>query len=497
MRGSRLARLIDLAVQIEDDTHRAPEALRRRDRALGRELLERFPDPERRVAAWLDRVRPEGGPTIGERAERSYTAARVVLGGLGLLMGSGTAAALFHYDGTHPVNVVRVMAVFVGLHAITLAATLIAMLPRRWRRGIPGLTGLQDALQVLAPGRWGAALIRLLPAARREASARVAGMVRRHRRLYGDVERWWLLTASQGFAVAFHASAITTALGLVAFTDLAFAWSTTLDLDPRRFTRLSLALALPWSRLWPEAVPTADLVTATQYFRASHVHTPGTSSPWWRFLLACMLVYGLLPRVALLILARWRLSRALSRAFARLPGVAALRDRLESRLVETVAERAEPAVPRETDGEGLAQGAPLAEGAACHVLAWSGFPLADAAAASADLGVAAVSLVRAGEGAVERDTEALRALAATRDAVPVLFVVKSWEPPVHELLDFLAELRAALGGGRAILVAPLALDASGRPAAPAARDAAQWRRALDRLGDPWTSVHATPRREAV
>jgi hypothetical protein len=120
---------------------------------------------------------------------------------------------------------------------------------------------------------------------------------------------------------------------------------------------------------------------------------------------------------------------------------------------------------------------------------WAGFPLADAGTASRALGVEVASLAHAGGASLEEDAAAIRALAATSAEEPVLVITRAWEPPVKELLDFLGDLRGALGGARAVLVVPLAWAAS-RPAAPAASDAITWRRALDRLGDPATSLFA-------
>jgi len=201
-----------------------------------------------------------------------------------------------------------------------------------------------------------------------------------------------------------------------------------------------------------------------------------------------MAVYGLLPRLVVLGCARWRLDAAVRTAFQRVPGVAALRDRLESRLVETAGEE-EASAPAAPAASARREAGALVAGSRCRALVWAGFPLGDAAAATRALGVEVLSLSRAGEATLDEDREAIRALRDAGGDEPVLLIAKAWEPPVLELLDFLAELREALGDGRPVLVVPLALDGSSAPAAPAARDAVQWQRAADRLGDPWTSVH--------
>ena len=113
--------------------------------------------------------------------------------------------------------------------------------------------------------------------------------------------------------------------------------------------------------------------------------------------------------------------------------------------------------------------------------------------ASAALGLDVLSLHRAGEAGLEQDAAAIRTLAGQGGEEPVVVIAKAWEPPVLELLDFLGDLRRALGERRAVVVVPLALDAAGRPAAPGSGDTLQWQRAADRLGDPWTSVHAMSR----
>jgi hypothetical protein len=488
MSATALARLIDLALQLEADAQRPAEELRRRDRVLGQQLGASSGDA--RLRAWLERVRPADPGSTGARAARALRGLSVLATGLGVLLGAGSAAALFWYDGTHPVNVVRLLGFFVGLQLLLLLGTAVLCLPERWRRRLPGLDLAKDLLVLLSPGRLVGSLRRVLPAGQREAATRFASLAGRHRRLYGDVEKWLWLATSQRFGVALHAGALGTALALVAFTDLAFGWSTTLAVDPGALHRLTNALSLPWSGLWPDAVPSATLIEATQYFRGASGggHDPLRSAPWWRFVAACMLCYALLPRVGLLAFASWRLGAALRRARSVVPGVYALRDRLDRSLVETTAEGAEAPGPTPVTGVRRAAAAP-APGARCAALIWAGFPLASAESLQR-VGLVATSLQRAGEGALEADAAAIAALRrAPRDEL-VAVVVKAWEPPVLELQDFLRALRTALGAGRVVALVPLALDAAGEPSVPDAAARAIWQHALARSSDPWLVLHA-------
>lgn len=87
-------------------------------------------------------------------------------------------------------------------------------------------------------------------------------------------------------------------LTLLLFTDLAFGWSSTLVDEPQRVAGWMQIVAAPWQWFWPSAVPSYELVEATRYARinplANQVEWAGD---WWRFLLASLLFYNLLPRL--------------------------------------------------------------------------------------------------------------------------------------------------------------------------------------------------------
>ena len=114
---------------------------------LGRALAGQVADPERRVAAWLDALRPAGAESPGERAERVQRLLVSLLAVGGVLLGAATAAALFRYDGTHPVNVVWVLAVFVGAQLALVAATALLALPDE--RGVEGSAALVAEVDAL------------------------------------------------------------------------------------------------------------------------------------------------------------------------------------------------------------------------------------------------------------------------------------------------------------------------------------------------------------
>jgi hypothetical protein len=494
-----LERLVDVAAQLQRDRDRSGAELRARDRQIGRRL-----QGGRRARAldWLDQVWG-AEPRPGQTALAARLWLTTALVAIGLLLGAATARVVYDYDGSKPVNIIEVLAFFVGLQLLLVVLTAIAMLPAPWRRRVPGVSGLQDALGILSPGRWQAGLARILPQTQRDSLALVLGRGVSHGKLFGGVQQWAVLLGSQSFGLAFHTGALATCLALVSFTDLAFGWSTTLELEPATLHRVTDVLSAPWAAFAPDARPSIELIDATRYFRLGRGSLPGSEGidavdpaslgGWWPFCAASMIVYGLLPRMLFWVVAQRRLSSEVTRAFDRLPGLVELYERLEHPWVQTAA--ADPEVQSTEANRAAAPGrnADL-ERRSIVVVNWSGVDLNDA-----NLETCIAELLHTGVARVEhaggsrswaQDRETVGAIAGS-DGVAV--AVRAWEPPVLEFVDFAVELRAALGDAVPIVVLPLALDAAGAPAAPADSDLAQWSRRIESVGDPWLSVRALER----
>ncbi len=490
-----LADLIDFISVVPEAGTGDSREQRERDRRIGVELSHLAARPVAQLRAWLGRVAPDR-PLLGSQfvhARRLTTSVLIVLGGA---LGWVTAMAVFHYDGSRPINVVHALALFVGAQLLLLAATIVLALPGR--RAFTG--SVQAALSVLSPGRLGRWLMARLHPRMRE---RLAGMLGEQAGSppAGLIGKWQVLLWSQVVAVAFNSAAVVTFLYLVVSTDLAFAWSTTLGLDAESFGSLAHALAAPWRSWLPDAVPSAELVAATRFYRLDegllpdHGATlgshPATLGDWWPFLAASMLCYGLAPRLALLIVAGWRLRAALSRAFLATPGAAALLERMNTPFVATQATQGEPAPTMDQTPSAIAGGRPSA-GDRAFVIEWAGIGLSQERVAESlrAMGVSLAGYAHAGGSRAPREDEhMLQRLGGELDgAVAVLLVVKAWEPPMLEIVDFVRAVRAARGRHGAIVVVPVELANDNAPADAAPPSLSVWRAALHAAGDASVSV---------
>jgi len=498
-----LADLVDLVVQIRRDAGRTEMELHRRDRALLATGTTDLHDRSRVVRLWVDKLRSRGEALPGRQAQRLYRLQLVFLVLLGLLAGWGAAAAVFAYDGSRPVNVVHALMVFVGLQAVLLLGLGVVLVPTRLSRRLPFLAGFQDLLLWLSPGQWTRLTARLLPGRVRESMSRLFPFDDLRREPLGGVVKWCIVQSAQACGVAFYTGALVSALYLVAFSDLAFSWSTTLQADVGQVQRVTDTLSLPWARWIPAAVPSEELVRETQYYRQSGVRESGPNAEveparwgeWWPFLIAAMVTYGLIPRVGLLLVSTWRFGQAMRRGFVEAPGAALVWDRLTSHLVTTQAAQDEPDASTEPKMARDDESNPLPSVREFLLVNWGGVSLQDADLTAhvtqAWRAQVAMVLHAGGRASVEADAGVIEAVVKLPASMGVAVFLKGWEPPVLEALDFFQEIRAALGPQRLMVACPVGWDKAGRPVPPTEAQLQQWNKRLRSTGDralvvrPW------------
>lgn len=394
---------------------------------------------------------------------------------LGALAGGGSGLAVFRYDGTWPVNVVTVFAALVLLQIVLVALTLILMLP-----SVPGLGAVQRLLGGLNPGAIAAALYRRVA---RQDDQRASLLVWHEARgpAAARFARWQMLVWSQCAAVAFNVAALLAAFTLIAFTDLAFGWSTTLRLDHADVLRMTRLLATPWREFWPAAVPSAELIEHSRFFRlASSAPTAIAASEltgWWPFLLAALMTYGLLPRCCLLLLASIRLRAATRNLLLEDPRVRALLDRMNAAEVHLGSDIKEAA----TVFPAAEAHSPPAMSGDAVVIVWSGaLPLGDVGHWTAKhLRWRALEILEAGNRTIVAD-EAVIERAAALQPSPVIVYVRGWEAPLLDLQDFIQALRAKVGSQCSLIVVPVGVD--GEITSETQRSI--WARWTARVGDP-------------
>lgn len=502
MRGSglQLADLVDVELQLLRDRDAGRDEVRRRDRRIGIAIdagaRAASSDRDERIAVlrdWVHAVHAETGhDSAGARVARAHHALGWLLTLLGLSSGSGAAAVVLSYDGTRPVNAVHFLALFVGLQILLLLLLALSTALWRFRDRLPAVSGLHGLL------RWAFDAVvglfeRRLSAEKRALLKAARGRLRSSQIVYGDVERWLLVSLAQRLGLAFNLGALATCLYLVAVSDLAFAWQTTLTISADGFHRVMSVLAAPWSWAYPDGLPSLDVVRASRYFRLGSSF--GDQAPaellgqWWRFLVLCLLVYGLTPRLVLSLVARVKRRRALAALRLDHGEIASLLERLASPIVHTRAPALE--LGAESAPDGGAGPAPIAAATLATVLIWGDVPIdrgqVDGLVAER-FGWRVVTVANAGAGEARHDQAAIDAVA--QEQAPIVLLAEAFEAPTREARTFLSRLREAIAKDRAIVVGLVDSAAPGQWTQPSPDDLRVWQKQLAQLGDPYLRVEA-------
>lgn len=220
-------------------------------------------------------------------------------------------------------------------------------------------------------------------------------------------------------------------------TDLAFGWSSTLDLADGTIHQVTSLLAWPWQALWPAAVPSIELVEQTHYFRAAPLAAtdPALFGQWWRFLLMCLLCYLLLPRLVSWLVSRFRLARLQERVRTDDALVSGLWQRLSSELIE---QETQP-VSQERSPSAAAESESLAADCS-QVVCWGSWPVewVERLRRQLSAGPTGLQWLDADSGT---DAAVIDRFLEPLPDQPLLLLCKGWEPPTGEVAD-LCELLA-------------------------------------------------------
>jgi len=136
----------------------------------------------------------------------------------------------------------------------------------------------------------------------KENAHNALGIFRRNRATYGETGYYFIRLQLQKSGIAYVLGAICWFILSIITTDLAFSWSSTLHLSTGNIYALTEFLAIPWKSWLPDAALSHEIIDKTQYFRANNQAIPAGATAqelgvWWSFLMMCMIVYGLAPRL--------------------------------------------------------------------------------------------------------------------------------------------------------------------------------------------------------
>jgi len=348
--------------------------------------------------------------------------ASVGMGMVVLLLGIFTGIGLLHYSGDTPVNVIYFLVIAILLPAVSMLLSLVSMLRVGHTHGL---------LIHLSPAYWMERIASILPVAQRYREKLPS--------IDSELSAWLVIKRAQMLGWLFSAGLLLALLGTIATQDIAFAWSTTLEITAEGFHRFLALLAWPWHTFCPAAVPSVALIEQSQYYRlgqsvgsdmAAHAAVLGQ---WWRFLACATLFYALVMRLGVWLVASWGYRRALHRALLKLEGAQRVLYEMNTPLVTTEAPVSEPRFRQTQQGYSRR----CTAGAVSYDIAVGWAMEREEVALLNDALQLRSSLqgVVGGRHTLEEDRSAVQNFSGE-----ILLYVKAWEPPTMELVDMLMML---------------------------------------------------------
>lgn len=251
-------------------------------------------DDVHKLDIWLS-LNLTKSPSAGQRIESGLRWLKALVSVAGFFLGTAFMAALVSYDGSHQVNVLWLLG-FTLLQLVLSLLALVYLLRRREQLPI-----ISELVGHLPSWLYKGPLRRLL-----------AAPVMAHEKGLQQLHTPALLLLTQRFALWFSLAALLTLLAYIVLQDIAFGWGTTLIVTPAALHGLVDTLALPWSWLWPSAVPSLELIETSRFYRLveADVNNPAALGAWWGFLFMTWLIYAVLPRYLVLRLCRFQWQRA-------------------------------------------------------------------------------------------------------------------------------------------------------------------------------------------
>ncbi|MBB5349089.1 DUF2868 domain-containing protein [Desulfoprunum benzoelyticum] len=509
--------IFDLEFFFHKDSTMRNESLVQRDRDVYLHHIEptlatpaTAQDPGLLLHRWLEHRRQtefgaRGSLSPGTLFIESRRTLRLVILVFGLFSGSIVGLGFFNYAGTTPVNIFSFLVFFIFTQVLALIALLMSAALRSLlrRRTIPPPLAVRLIADLITRTiLWGHRnLLGRMWADSRDSLAASIGLLKSTQKIYGSLFFWPLFALLQVFAIAMNAGLLAATLFRILTSDIAFGWQSTVQFSAQALHRLVALIALPWSWCFPEGVgyPTLTAIQGSRIILKDGISTLATGDlvSWWPFLVLCLLVYGLLPRIILHVVALIMQRRCLNRLNLRHPPCLNLLQRMQTPMVSTQA-APEPRPPAtELVSETVAAGdkvtPPMRRRTMLALIPDDIYP-AFTEDEIPDLldnrGYSHSGTVRFMEN-YEKDREVLDVLRRhdwTGDC-GILIFMESWMPPLIAFLSYLGEIRQSVGAD-----IPIVIELLGRstPAVSALEisegDWLIWHRKITALGDPFTNL---------
>jgi hypothetical protein len=245
---------------------------------------------------------------------------------LGLFMGIG----LLSYSGNEPVNIIYYLFFATLLPILSMIFTLFSILSK-WN--------ISDFFKMLFPFHWLEKLLSKFTLHRETDSFDEV--------LSKPLQKYLFIERLQRFSLIFSIGILLALLFIVVTQDIAFVWSTTLQVEALSFYGFLEFIATPWRFIFPSFMPSPELVELSQHYRLGEklntnmIENAHRLGAWWQYLAMNTFFYAVVLRFTLWIFSTRYLIKKVQEEFFDLYGVRKLVKEFKTPFIETKAPKKE------------------------------------------------------------------------------------------------------------------------------------------------------------
>ncbi len=427
--------------------------------ALKRENL--LQKPIRLLLEWSDENQFRVTEELKSKSYISYLSQfSSLLGLIFFITGFFVGLGLLSYSGEAPVNIIYFLLIAMVLPLFSMLLSLLSMFTKG---------SVADFFSHLFPLHWIEKIFSYLPFIKRVDIPDKPFSL--------ELSKWLFIERIQLLSLIFSFGLLISLLLIVVVKDIAFGWSTTLQISSETFQSIVSSIGIFWENIFPDAIPSLDLVEVSHYFRLGEridgnmIHNADKLGAWWKFLAMVTVVYAIGFRFLLWIISRFGFKKQLERDFLELDGVHRILREFNTSFISTKAPTDEKHLDiLEESSEQISEDVYKSYSA---IFGWnfSEDEIALANDAKEIKGETIYSI--GGNSSFDEDEEKAEEAKGT-----VLIFVKSWEPPTMDFIDIL-EILIESREVNEIQIYPL--GTVGRYYESDERDIAVWRRKIQRL----------------
>jgi len=379
--------------------------------------------PSKLLLKWIDEnIIHLSEPLASDNYHNYLIPLNMVLAFIFLLLGFFTGIGLLNYNGDSPVNIIYYFLFSIFLPLGSMFITTLSMMTRG---------SFLNFFSIFLPLHWIEKLFGFVP-----FSDHLKAINRRFPPL---LKKWMFIERLQFLSLLFSIGLFVALILMVGVKDLAFAWSTTLNVTAEEFHHFLKLIATPWEWFFPSALPSVELVEMSQYFRLGErlnphlVENASRLGEWWKFLAISTLFYAIFLRLLFFIVTHFFYKKALREEFFSIYGVRGLLKDFKTPYVSTKAPRVEEHLEiEEEENEQIKESVRRAYN---NIIGWN-FSKDEILLLNDNKEIQAINIDTVGGSHTFSDDQKV-VEGASRT---ILLYVKSWEPPTMDFIDLLEML---------------------------------------------------------